>query len=447
MKPLRRTFATLMFLTVAAAASLPSAATDVTPTQISNNVLPDGKPRVAGNRVVWQRTADATGEIVSWTPGTGTDDVTSNSFRDFDPELSNAFAIWKRSLDGTTCSLMTWDFASAPLQIVSSFSCIDAISVAGPHIGWIDDGVFFDDVFVSTDRDDPERLGLRRRRRGLRPRRERGGQPARGLDRRGGRRLLGRERGDGAPRGALERRCCGASFACMAARAVWVDEVGGDLEIFLSNGTSVQQLTSNGWDDETPSIHGNDVVWVGYPDGGGEGEIFHYDGTTTEPLTDDDLDDFDPHVSEGPDGPTIAWVKADGDDEIWMFDGCESTQITDNATDDTSPSLDGNRVAWVRGTGNSSEIWTALAECNLVCGDGVVSGDEECDDGNTESGDGCSRDLPGGDLREPARRRGRGVRRRGHRVGRRLRRGLPPRVRKRQPRPRRGVRRRRSRRR
>ncbi len=30
-------------------------------------------------------------------------------------------------------------------------------------------------------------------------------------------------------------------------------------------------------------------------------------------------------------------------------------------------------------------------ECQLgVCGDGVVSGMEECDDGNTISGDGCS---------------------------------------------------------
>jgi cysteine-rich repeat protein len=29
------------------------------------------------------------------------------------------------------------------------------------------------------------------------------------------------------------------------------------------------------------------------------------------------------------------------------------------------------------------------APCTTVCGDGVILGGEECDDGNTASGDGC----------------------------------------------------------
>jgi cysteine-rich repeat protein len=32
----------------------------------------------------------------------------------------------------------------------------------------------------------------------------------------------------------------------------------------------------------------------------------------------------------------------------------------------------------------------AVIECNSTCGDGLRAGREECDDGNTESGDGCS---------------------------------------------------------
>jgi cysteine-rich repeat protein len=176
---------------------------------------------------------------------------------------------------------------------------------------------------------------------------------------------------------------------------VWVDEDpdDDDFEIFLSNGTSVEQLTENDYDDVTPAIHGNDVVWVGFPDSNDEGEIFHDDGTTTEQVTDDDLDDFDPQVSSGPDGTTIAWVKTDGDDEVWVFDGCESSAITDNAAADGSVALDGNRVAWVRGSGSSSEVHTAAFECNVVCGDGATQGDEECDDGNTASGDACSADC------------------------------------------------------
>jgi cysteine-rich repeat protein len=377
-------------LLLAVAAPLPSRASDVTTNQISNNAVEDGKPRVAGNRVVWQRNPDATGEIVTWTQGGTTQDVTNNAFRDFDPELSGVFAIWKRSTDGNTCSLQSWDFDSAPEQLVSAFTCSDAISVAGPHIGWVDDGSgFFDDVFVSTDREDPEQLGLESVDDGfIRVGNVSGNPRAVWIDEEdvvywnGSVETALREE----PGSDTLRR----QLRIDGQRAVWVDEVGGDLEIFLSNGTTVQQLTNNAYDDETPAIRGNDVVWVGFPDSDAEGEIFRYDGTTTEPLTDDDLDDFDPRVSTGPDGTTIAWVKEDGDNEIWMFDGCESTQITDNSVDDDDPSLDGIRVAWVRGSGNSAEVITARVECDVVCGDGTTSGDEECDDDNTVSGDGCS---------------------------------------------------------
>ncbi|WP_437295391.1 DUF4215 domain-containing protein [Sorangium sp. So ce426] len=32
----------------------------------------------------------------------------------------------------------------------------------------------------------------------------------------------------------------------------------------------------------------------------------------------------------------------------------------------------------------------AASACAPVCGDGIEAGPEECDDGNTTSGDGCS---------------------------------------------------------
>jgi cysteine-rich repeat protein len=341
--------------------------------------------------VVWQRNGNTTGEIIRWTPSGGTVGITSNSFPDFDPELSSAFVIWKRG-SGASCSLQTWDTASQDTeQLVSAFECDDDISVAGPHIGYIDDGAgFFNDVFVVTDLNDPDQLGLTDVEEELvRVGNVSGNPRAVWFDEDdlvywngGNTETVLAER----PNTLTLRR----QLRMDGDRAVWVDEVGGDTEIFLSNGTSVQQLTNNAFDDESPSIRGDDVVWVGFPDSASEGEIFHYDGTTTEPLTDDDLDDFDPHVSTSPDGATIAWVKTDGDDEIWVFDGCESTQITDNAQDDHDVRIDGNRLAWVRGTGTASEIFTATAECDLVCGDNIVSGDEECDDDNTVSGDGCS---------------------------------------------------------
>jgi cysteine-rich repeat protein len=385
MKTMRRTLAALPLLLLI---PLPSAASDVTITQVSNNAVEDGKPRVAGNRVVWQRNANATGEIVTWTPATGTDDVTSNALSDFDPELSGSFAIWKRGA-GVGCSLQTWDFDDVR-QLVSSMTCEDSISVAGPHIGWIDDGAgFLDDAFVSTDLTDVEQLG------------ESDVDDAfiRVGNVSGDPRAVWIDENDvvywnGTTETALREEpgsdTLRRQLRMDGARAVWVDEVGGDTEIFLSDGTSVTQLTNNAFDDESPAIHGTDVVWVGFPDSASEGEIFHFDGMTIEPVTDDDLDDLDPHVSSGPDGTTIAWVKTDGDDEIWMFDGCEATQVTDNATDDDDVVLDGIRIAWVRGSGTSAEVFTAVVECNLICGDGIQSGDEECDDDNTVSGDGCS---------------------------------------------------------
>jgi cysteine-rich repeat protein len=390
-----KTLRTLLAAAAAlACAPLTASATDVTRTQLSDNAVPDGKPRVSGNRVVWQRNADATGEIVTWTPADGTDDVTSNALRDFDPELSGDYAIWKRSIDGGSCSLQTWDFDTI-VQIVSSFDCQDDISVAGPHIGWADDGIgFFDDVFVSTDLDDVEQIGTRDVDEGfIRVGNVAGNPRAFWIDEEDIRYWNGSTETSIAPRPPTE--ALRGQLRVHGARAVWADEDPDedDLEIFVADGASVEQLTENDYDDETPAIHGNDVVWVGFPDGGAEGEIFHDDGTTTEQVTDDDLDDFDPQVSSGADGVTIAWVKTFGDDEIWVNDGCESAAITDDSTDDGSVALDGNRVAWVRGSGTSSEVWTASFECNVVCGDLATQGDEECDDGNTISGDGCSADC------------------------------------------------------
>jgi cysteine-rich repeat protein len=177
-------------------------------------------------------------------------------------------------------------------------------------------------------------------------------------------------------------------------RVVWTDQVGADTEVFLYTGTTVLQLTNNDHDDEEPAVRGSHVVWTGFPDDPAEGEIFHYDGTTTERVTDDDLNDFDPRVSLGADGVTIAWVKDEGANEVWMFDGCESTRVSvDDTTDDDDVELDENRVAWVRGSGTASEIWTATVTCDVACGNGELEPGEECDDGDTVSGNGCSADC------------------------------------------------------
>lgn len=366
--------------------------------QISSNGAADTRPRVAGGIVAWQRGPDASGAIVRWTQADGTDDVTTGG-ENFDPRLSDVFLIWKRSTTPAGwCTLEVYDFDEEPATLGSAFECANDIRVAGSHIGWVDHrttALSDDEVFVSTDLEDPEELGSN----GVDDRFVRVGNVA------GSPRAVFIDDDDivywnGASEQAIApdpgANALRAQLQMSGSRAVWVDVPSGedDLEIFFFNGASVVQLTDNDYDDEEPQIHGSHVVWTGYPEGepdGGPGEIFHYDGDTIENITADDLDDFAPQVSQGAAGPTIAWIKRDGDSDVWMFDGCESTQVNaDNSVDEHSVALDGNRVAWVRGSGTGQEIYTATVSCDVECGNGELEPGEECDDGDLDDLDGCS---------------------------------------------------------
>jgi len=380
----------------------PAAASLVQPvggSQISSNSVADTRPRVAGGNVAWQRGPDASGAIVRWANGTTTD-VTTGGTANFDPWLSDSFLIFKRSTTPAgSCTLQVYDFAVAPEPLGSAFTCTDDIRVAGPHIGWIDDRttpLSDDDVFVSTNLEDPEQLGSSSDEGFVRVGNVAGAPRAVFIDQDdivywngSSEQVLAPEPGSNALRAQLQMS---------GSRAVWVDTVlpGNDYEIFLSNGASVTQLTDNDYDDEQPQIHGTHVVWAGYPEGnpdGGPGEIFHYDGDTIENITNDDLDDSAPPVSQGADGPTIARVKDNGDTDVWMFDGCEATQVNaSNSVDEHDVALDGNRVAWVRGDIGTAaqEIYTATVTCDVECGNGEEEPGEECDDGNLDDLDGCS---------------------------------------------------------
>jgi cysteine-rich repeat protein len=377
-------------LLAAAALAGPGSASDVTFRQLSNNAIEDGDPHVAAGQVAWRRGAEtATDSEIVLFDGSTSSQVTNNSVRDFAPDLSDTFLIWKRTLDGTTCRLDVFDFDTSGF-LDSSFPCNEDIRVAGPQVGWVDSTLTDDDVRVSTDLGNPTTPSDNDDEDRVRVGNVAGNPRAVWVDDTDNELVYW----NGADPPATIADAPPAAFREQTRmdgrRVVWVDDVGGDLEIFLYTGTTVVQLTDNDYDDVEPEIEGDHVVWRAFPEDPAEGEIFHYDGTTTERVTDDDLGDEEPQVSIGPDGVTIAWVKQDGDDEVWMFDGCESTQLTDNASDDDELELDGNLVAWVRGTGSAAEIWSARVICDVACGNADVEPGEECDDGNTASGDGCS---------------------------------------------------------
>jgi cysteine-rich repeat protein len=372
------------------APAAPAAASDVTTQPLSSNATEDGDPQVAAGRVAWRRGAEGASdsEIVLF-EGSGSTQVSSNSVRDYEPRLSDTFLIWKRTTDGSSCRLDVFDFDASDF-LDTSFPCEEDIAVAGPHVGWVDGTLLDDDAKVSTELASPEVLGDNDDEDRIRVGDVSGSPRAVWVDDTDNDLFYwnGSDAPDviaPAPPAAVREQT-----RMDGRRAVWVDDVGGDFEIFLYTGTTVVQLTNNDYDDVEPDIAGDHVVWRGFPEDPAEGEIFHYDGTASERVTDDDLGDEEPHVSMGPDGPTIAWVKQDGDDEVWMFDGCESTQLTDNSVDDDDIDLDGSLVAWVRGSGSAAEIHAATVLCDVACGNGEVEPGEECDDGDTLSGDGCS---------------------------------------------------------
>jgi len=382
----------LPILAAFALAAAPASASTIVRQQISNDSSEDGRPRIAAGRVAWESGPGGDTEIDLFDGSTGS--VTVNA-EDIEPEISDTYLIWKRVLTGgSNCRLDVFDF-DATTTLNDNMPCDRDALVAGRHVIWTDPaGVLGDDVFVSTDGADPERLGRSTVDESFARVGDVGGSP-RAVWIEGDQDIVywnGSDTdviADSPPTDALR-----SQLRMYGGRAVWTDEVGADTEIFLYTGTTVLQLTNNDYDDEDPDVRGSHVVWTGFPEDPAEGEIFHYDGTTTERVTDDDLHDFGPHVSLGADGVTIAWVKDEGANEVWMFDGCESSRVSiDDATDDDDVVLDGSQVAWVRGAGTASEIWTATVTCDVACGNSEVEPGEECDDGDTISGNGCSADC------------------------------------------------------
>jgi beta propeller repeat protein len=145
---------------------------------------------------------------------------------------------------------------------------------------------------------------------------------------------------------------------------VWQGEVDGDWEIFLYNvatGEGPVQITHNRFDDISPQTDGNHVVWLGFsqPDGpDGEiflpgGEVFLYNisnGQTTR-ITNDTNVDSPPRIADG----KVVWAShAVGDSvepgEIFLYDIATGVteQLTNNTLDDSSPRINGESIVWVR---------------------------------------------------------------------------------------------------
>jgi cysteine-rich repeat protein len=374
-----------------ALAPSPAAATQISAAPLTSNALEDQFPRVSGDEVSWLEAIGQDSEVRLF-DGATTIEVTDNTaVFDIDAQLSAGRLIWKSSVDGLSCSIERRVSGGSTNTVDAAMPCVSEIRVAGPHTIWTEDANgALDDVFVRTDTAAPVQLGESDVSETSPRVGDVAGTPRAAWLAPGG--ALWYWAGTGSP---VEIVPGGASALEMdGARVVWVASDGNDDEIFAYDGVSIAPLTNNTYDDAAPDVFGGNAAWIGYPDSIAEGEVFVHDGVGPLQLTDDAFDDRDPQVSEGPAGPTVAWVKDGGaegdlDDEVWMYEGCAAAQVTDNAVADTAPALDGNLLAWVQGGGSASEIWTATVSCDDLCGNGVEDAPEQCDDGNDAGGDGC----------------------------------------------------------
>ena len=102
--------------------------------------------------------------------------------------------------------------------------------------------------------------------------------------------------------------------------------VGGDFEVYLWNGSTVQRLTTRDkLDDFYPWIHDGKAVWLGGD--GTDVEVFFWNGTTTTKLTDNSFDESNARTWGG----RAVWQGWDGHDmEIFYWNGTTVAQLTNN---------------------------------------------------------------------------------------------------------------------
>jgi beta propeller repeat protein len=143
---------------------------------------------------------------------------------------------------------------------------------------------------------------------------------------------------------------------------VWQGFVGGDWDIFLYNiatGETIQ-ITNNDYGDVSPQTDGHYVVWLGFSNSGGE--IFLYDITTqtTTQITTDTNVDSPPQIANG----VVIWAAQEvttsvepGDIFLYRTGTQQTEQLTDNALDDSSPGINDVNVVWTQKNGSNTTLF------------------------------------------------------------------------------------------
>jgi beta propeller repeat protein len=143
---------------------------------------------------------------------------------------------------------------------------------------------------------------------------------------------------------------------------VWQGFVDGDWDIFLYNIASGEtiQITNNDYGDVSPQTDGHYVAWLGFSNPGGE--IFLYDiatQTTTQITTDTNVDS-PPQIANG----VVVWAAQElttsvepGDIFLYRTGTQQTEQLTNNALDDSSPGINNVHVVWTQKNGSNTTLF------------------------------------------------------------------------------------------
>ena len=126
-----------------------------------------------------------------------------------------------------------------------------------------------------------------------------------------------------------------------------MQDIDGDLEIYVRKNGVLNQVTFNTVDDAAPYFDSssNSIVWHRLIDD--RYQIISYSIDTQEEvqLTADAVNNMEPSRS----GPNIVWQRWNNENwDIVLYDGSETTFITDSGMHDIAPKIKGDLVMWNR---------------------------------------------------------------------------------------------------
>lgn len=133
-----------------------------------------------------------------------------------------------------------------------------------------------------------------------------------------------------------------SNLTIVGSDVIWSQSDGTDMEIFIEDGTTLNQLTTNDYDDTEPRAFGSHIVWQ-QQIAGGTTEIMYYDGATVSRMTNNAVNDSHPVIS----GNSVAWIRDNGaTDQIWFHDGLEAKAVANNSLNATRVEISNSKMAW-----------------------------------------------------------------------------------------------------